>query len=172
MADLTAQAHALLARGLHPFACDHPDHQDCIGAHTKIPCDGQRGKHPTGAWKTWAAAVTDQQIDRAWSKYNGLANIGIACGPSNLVVLDEDQAAELDRWCTAYGITLPDDLRGLHGPRQAPVVYYWDHSTQPIGNGSKAFDGFKIDVRGQAGWSSPKARNTHRVWITSATASR
>ena len=30
-------------------------------------------------------------------------------------------------------------------------IYYWDHSKQPIGNGSKAFDGFKIDVRGKGG---------------------
>ena len=65
------------------------------------------GKHPTGAWGTWAVSVTPQQIDIAWNKYNGLANIGIACGPSGIVVLDEDQAAELDKWCAAYGVTLP-----------------------------------------------------------------
>jgi hypothetical protein len=150
MADLTAQAHALHARGLHPFTCDHPDHPDCIGAHVKIPCDGQRGKHPTGAWKTWSAAVTPQQIDRAWSKYNGLANIGIACGPSNLVVLDEDQAAELDKWCVTYGVTLPETYEVTTG-RGRHLYYEWDHSAKPIGNGSKAFDTFKIDVRGQGG---------------------
>ena len=150
MVDLTAQAHALHARGLHPFTCDHPDHPDCIGAHVKIPCDGQRGMHPTGAWKMWSAAVTPQQIDRAWSKYNGLANIGIACGPSNLVVLDEDQAAELDKWCVTYGVTLPETYEVTTG-RGRHLYYEWDHSAKPIGNGSKAFDTFKIDVRGQGG---------------------
>ena len=49
-----------------------------------------------------------QQIDREWAKYGGLANIGVSCGPANLVVLDEDQAAELDKWCLTYGVTLPD----------------------------------------------------------------
>ena len=150
MADLTAQAHTLHARGLHPFTCDHPDQQACIGAHTKIPCDGQRGKHPTGAWGTWAVHVTAQQIDLAWSKYNGLANIGISCGPSGIVVLDEDQAAELDKWCTAYGVTLPPTYEVTTG-RGRHLYYYWDHNGQPIGNGSKAFDGFKIDVRGKGG---------------------
>ena len=148
--DLAAKAHALHAQGLHPFPADHPDHPDCIGAHVKIPCDGTRGKHPTVAFGTWATTVTSQQIDRAWSKHGGLANIAIACGPSNLVVLDEDQAAELDRWCVTYGITLPTTREVTTG-RGRHLYFNWDHSKQPIGNGSKAFDNFKIDVRGKGG---------------------
>ena len=35
--------------------------------------------------------------------------------------------------------------RGRH------LYFKWDHSKQPIGNGSKAFDNFKIDVRGKGG---------------------
>ena len=35
--------------------------------------------------------------------------------------------------------------RGRH------LYFNWDHSKQPIGNGSKAFDNFKIDVRGKGG---------------------
>ena len=96
------------------------------------------------------STVTTQQIDRAWSQRNGLANIAIACGPSNLVVLDEDQADELARWCTAYGITLPHTYEVSTG-RGRHLYYHWDHSEQPIGNGSKVFDGYKIDVRGKGG---------------------
>ena len=69
----------------------------------------------------------------------------------NLVVLDEDQAAELDKWCVAYGITLPA-TREVSTGRGRHLDFNWDHGKQAIGNGSKAFDGFKIDVRGKGGW--------------------
>ena len=117
------------------------------------------------------STVTPQQIDLAWSKYGGLANIAVACGPSNLVVLDEDQAAELDRWCAAYGITLPDTYevttgRGRHfysGGTTAP---------NPSVTAQKPFDSYKIDVRGKADARSPRAHGTHPAPTTSATASR
>ena len=41
---------------------------------------------------TWATTVTPLMIDHAWTARGGLANIGIACGPAGLVVLDEDKA--------------------------------------------------------------------------------
>ena len=31
-------------------------------------------------------------IDMEWARHNGIVNIGIACGPSNLVVFDEDES--------------------------------------------------------------------------------
>ena len=90
-------------------------------------------------------------IDLEWTKHGGLANIAIACGPSNLVVLDEDQLGELDRWCTAHGITLPDTYEVTTG-RGRHRYFRWDHSVQRIGNSSKALDGFKVDVRGDGGF--------------------
>jgi putative DNA primase/helicase len=148
----TGQAHTLLSQGLHPFTVDHPAHESCIGAHSPTkPCDGKRGKHPTVAWGTWAQTVTPQMIELAWHKRSGLFNIGIACGPSNLVVLDEDEHGELARWLVTYGVTLPDTYtvttgRGFH------YYFRWDHVGQRINNCEKVFDGFSINVRGHGGF--------------------
>jgi len=90
-------------------------------------------------------------INLEWDKHRGLANIGISCGPSNLVVLDEDAADEIERWCAAYGITLPDTYTVTTG-RGRHLYFRWDHTQQSIGNSPKAMDGFKIDVRGDGGF--------------------
>ncbi len=151
-ADLAKRAHALLAQGLHPFPTDHPDQPDASACTTPSSrrATARAASTPTVAWGTWATTVTPQQIDRAWAKHGGLANVAIACGPSDLVVLDEDQAAELDKWCVTYGVTLPATREVTTG-RGRHLYFNWDHSKQPIGNGSKAFDNFKIDVRGKGG---------------------
>ena len=151
--DTTALARKRHQQGLHVFPLDHPDHQRCIGKHhpEKSPCDGKRGKHPAVTWGTWAATNTDQMILMEWRKHNGLCNIGIACGPSNLVVLDEDQHGELERWCVTYGFSLTDTYTVTTG-RGRHLYFRWDHSTKRIGNSPKAMDGFKIDVRGEGGF--------------------
>lgn len=139
------------------FPADHPDHPECIGAHNLAhPCDGIRGKHPAVAWSTWRV-VTPPMLDTAWEKRGGLANTGVSCGPSGIVVLDEDKLGELDRWLADYNrtaknkITLPPTYtvttaRGRH------VYFRWDHAAQPIGNREKAFQGYKINVRGDGGY--------------------
>jgi P4 family phage/plasmid primase-like protien len=147
-------ARNLHDRGLHVFPVDHPNQPECIGKHgPDTPCDGTRGKHPAVKFGTWAVTVTDKMIDLVWDEYRGLANIGVACGPSNLVVLDGDELGEIERWCAAYGITLPPTYtvttaRGEHR------YFFWDHSIQRIGNSPKATknSGFKIDVRGDGGF--------------------
>jgi hypothetical protein len=146
-------AAQLLDRGLHVFPADHPDHRDCIGKHgPDNPCDGIRGKHPAVKWGTFATTVTPQMIDLAWEKHGGLANIAVACGPSNLVILDEDEEGEIERWCDTYDITLPDTYTVTTG-RGQHLYYRWDHTTHRIGNSPKAMDGFKIDVRGHGGYA-------------------
>ena len=138
-------------RGLHPFPCDHPDQPACIGLHgPETPCDLVRGKHPSVKYKTWAVAATPQMIEMAFDRRAGLCNIGVACGPAKLVVLDEDELGEMDRWCKDMGITLPETYivttaRGRH------FYFNWDHSKQHIGNSEKPFKGFKINVRGEHG---------------------
>ena len=154
-APLVASAIALHARGLHVFPADHPDRPKCIGLHgPNSPCDGQRGKHPAVKFSVWAVAVTTKMIDLAWRKHRGLANIAVACGPSKLVVLDGDELGEIERWCAAYGITLPDTYTVTTG-RGEHRYFHWDHSVTPIGNSDKATKGcgFKIDVRGEGGYA-------------------
>lgn len=145
----TAVAHKLSQRGLHVFPVDHPAQPKCIGKHHH--CDGSRGKHPAVTWGTWAATNTPQMIDREWERRRGIANIGIACGPSDLVVLDEDEPGELDRWCAAHGFDLPDTYTVNTG-RGRHLYYRWDHATKSIGNTPKAVDGYKIDIRGDGGY--------------------
>lgn len=151
--NLTDQAHRMLDQGLHVFPLDHPGQRNCAGLHgPNNPCDGTRGKHPAVVWGTWAQTVTHKQIDLQWDKRRGLANIGVACGPSNLVILDEDAPGELEKWGAAYGIALPDTFTVSTG-RGRHLYYRWDHAQRPIGNTAKAMRGFKIDVRGKGGYA-------------------
>jgi hypothetical protein len=146
-------AHHLLERGFHVFPADHHSHPQCIGKHgPTYPCDGQRGKHPAVKWGTWAVTVTPKMIDFEWEKHRGAANIGISCGPSGLVVLDEDEPGEIERWCDTYGITLPDTYTVTTG-RGQHLYFRWDHTKQRIGNVPKAVDGFEMDVRGDGGFA-------------------
>jgi hypothetical protein len=152
-ADTMAAAITLLRRGFHVFPVDHPDHPQCLGLHgPNNPCDGVRGKHPACKWGTWATTVTEQMIELAWTSRGGLANIGVSCGPTNIVVLDEDQAGELERWCDAHGITLPPTYtvttyQGKH------LYFRWDHQPTRITNREAAFAGYKINVRGHGGFA-------------------
>lgn len=153
--NLTDHAHRMLDQGLHVFPLDHPEQRNCAGLHgPNNPCDGTRGKHPAVKFGTWATTVTHQQIDLQWDKRRGLANIGIACGPSNLVILDEDAPGELDRWADAHGITLPATYTVTTGRTNGGrhLYYRWDHTERPITNTAKALDGFKVDVRGKGGY--------------------
>lgn len=150
--DALTAALAYAEFGLHVFPVDHPGQPMCIGAHKpENPCDGKRGKHPAVAWSTWAATNTPQMIRDAWAKRGGLCNIGIACGPSGLVVLDEDEQGALDAWCGARGITLPPTYTVSTG-RGRHLYFCWDHDVQRIGNGEKALTGYKINVRGDGGY--------------------
>lgn len=142
----------LHARGLHVFPVDHPRQPDCIGKHGPgNPCDGIRGKHPAVTWGTWSVAPTAQMIEQQWVKHHGRANIGIACGPSNLVVFDEDAPGEVTRWCSDHGVTLPDTYEVSTG-RGRHLYYGWDHTAQRIGNVPKAVQDYKIDIRGDGGF--------------------
>ena len=147
-------AIALHDRGFHVFPADHPDHRECIGLHgPDSPCDGQRGKHPAVKFGTWAVAVTPKMIELAWAKRGGLANIAVACGPSGLVVFDEDEFGELQRWCDAYGVTLPDDTYMVTTGRGKHYYFRWDHSQRRIGLVPKAVEGYKLDIRGEGGYA-------------------
>jgi len=91
-------------------------------------------------------------IDLGWDRHKGLANIGVSCGPSGLVVLDGDKRGELDRWCVTYGVALPDTYAVTTG-RGDHLYFRWDHSIKRIGNSPKAMEGFKVDVRGEGGYA-------------------
>lgn len=78
---------------------------------TKVGEDGERyctcsddecdnaGKHPALKWTKYATA-SPAHVRRWREKYPG-ANFGVACGPSGIVVLDEDEMGEFQRLCEA-----------------------------------------------------------------------
>lgn len=151
--DGVTAALRLYERGFHVFPVDHPNHPACIGAHKASPCDGTRGKHPTLAWGVWAVTNTVPMIEHEWSKprYKGYANVGIACGPSNIVLLDEDKHGEIARLCADHGLVLPDTYAVSTG-RGQHVYLHWDHSARRIpNNGVLKSMGYAIDVRGDGG---------------------
>jgi hypothetical protein len=85
--DILAVACWLQARhGLYVFPVDHPGRAVCAGAHRE--CDGQRGKHPAGRWSQ--IATRDPHRIRAMLA-GGPWNLGVACKPSGLLVVDEDR---------------------------------------------------------------------------------
>lgn len=135
-------------RGWRPFPVDHPALRSCAGAHGNVPCNGQRGKHPTGGW---AAQAAIPQSDKTLALWFGAEprNVGIACGPSGLVVLDEDELGALTDLAARLGETLPAtyrvrSARGWH-------YYFAAPEDQVIGNRAGALAVHHIDVRGGKG---------------------
>jgi hypothetical protein len=132
-------------RGWAVFPVDHPDLPQCAGigvGHDQATCT-ERGKHPAVKWGM--AATTDPQVIAAeWS--GRLRNVGIACGPSKLVVIDEDKPGEFERWATDHGHTIPATftVTTAHGRHW----YFWAPAGVPIGNRDGMFTGYAINVRG------------------------
>jgi len=106
------------------------------------PCNG---KVPTTAWADTATDNPEQIA--AWLAGTSL-NYGIACGPSGLLVLDDDTGDALADYADSIGKQLPDTFmvitgRGLH--------YYYRAPRQRLGNGRGRLPA-KVDVRGIGGY--------------------
>lgn len=106
------------------------------------PCNG---KIPRTRWADEAS--TDPGQIAAWLAGTSL-NYGIACGPSGLLVLDDDTGDALADYAVSMGREVPDTFtvitgRGLH--------YYFEAPARPIGNGRGRLPE-KVDVRGVGGY--------------------
>lgn len=145
--DTYACARWLQALGLYVFTVDHPGLPECAGAHAPgRPCDGTRGKHPCGKWGRDATRGPD--IIRA-DLGHGPRNLGVACKPSHLLVIDEDRPGALAEYAAEHGEQLADTFtvataKGHHR-------YYWQPNGEPLGNGKGTLAGRGIDVRGAQG---------------------
>jgi len=106
------------------------------------PCNG---KVPTTRWADTATDSPDQIV--AWLSGTNL-NYGIACGPSGLLVVDDDTGHTLLDFAASIGATIPDTAtvtthRGLHYYFQAPAIQLGNQTGQlPSG----------IDIRGNGGY--------------------
>lgn len=137
----------LADRGMYVFPVDHPSLPQCAGAMHKPgmkPCEAKsRGKHPAVKWG--GHATTDRAtIIRDFS--GGPRNIGIACKPSRLLVVDEDEPDALYAYAASVGATIEPTFtvltsRGAH-------KYYWQPAGGQFGNSPGALAAFHIDVRG------------------------
>lgn len=127
--------------GLYVFAVDHPGRRACGGAHAV--CDGQRGKHPRGQWSRLATLdprhIRAQLAARPW-------NIGVACKPSCLLVVDEDRPGAFAAFAASIEQAIEptfavDTAKGRHW-------YYRQTEGAPLGNSRGRLAGHGIDVRG------------------------
>jgi hypothetical protein len=134
--------------GAYVFTVDHPALPACAGAHRPgQPCDGTRGKHPCGRWtrdSTNAPGVIAAALAR------GPRNLGIDCGASGLLVIDEDTPGALGQYARAIGEKLPVTFTVATG--KGKHIYFRQPPGPPLGNRTGALSGHGIDVRGDGGY--------------------
>jgi Bifunctional DNA primase/polymerase, N-terminal len=134
--------------GAFLFAVDHPGLPRCVGAHRPgEPCDGTRGKHPCGRWSR--DSTNDPDVIRA-ALSRGLRNLGVDCGKSGLLVVDEDRLDAFGEYAESVGETVPHTFtvatsKGRH-------FYFRQAGDAPLGNGTGALAGRDIDIRGCGGF--------------------
>lgn len=169
-------AEMFTARGWVVFPCDHPDAglhctgtaRACREKRCKAEADpSQRGKHPRVRWGDLGEPV-DSGVLRAWFGRDAIpTNVAIACGPSGLLIVDEDTDGALSAYAESIGQVVPDTFRvrtarGWHWYFTVPV----DAATGrriPIGNSPGALAAWHCDVRGGASASA-----THGGYVITA----
>ena len=140
---------ALTARGLFLFPVDHPDLPLCAGRHAPDrPCNGDRGKHPVPC--SWPRESTNDATRIARMFGRGPRNVGIDCGRSGVLVLDEDEDGELERLCRTHRHELPVTLTVLTG--KGRHAYYRQPAHVPFTNAAGGLRDYRIDVRGRGGY--------------------
>lgn len=138
---------ALVERGWSVFPVDSPELDRCAGNakdHDPATCT-ERGKHPCVSWKSKAS--TDVQDVAAW--FTGHPrNVGIACGPSGLLVIDEDVPGGLEKYASEVGATVPDTFTVSTGRGQH---FYFAADGHDLGNVTFLKE-YGADVRGRGGY--------------------
>lgn len=176
---IATAAAALRDRGWRPIPLDHPALPQCAGTGARCvrhraedgdcPSD-KRGKHPVGGWSTMAATeLPDKLVERYFAR--APRNIGIACGPSGLLVLDEDELGALGALAAERAEELPTTYRvrtsrGWH-------YYFTRPADRLIGNSpGPVLTAHHIDVRGGASRSAPHGGYVVAAGSTHATGHR
>jgi hypothetical protein len=142
-------AHALAKAGIYVFPVDHPELPRCAGIgknHNPATCD-QRGKHPAVQF-TVAADINPKMIDMWWA--GPPRNIGINCGKSKLVVVDEDQLGAFKKYADEHQVQIPPTMvvataKGRH-------YYFTAREDHPLGNEEGAFRDYSINIRAGNGY--------------------
>ncbi|MGW6704724.1 bifunctional DNA primase/polymerase [Streptomyces sp. NPDC054956] len=139
--------------GLHLFPADHPyltepaclrmHHPDQIRTERAKGTAHPRGKHPSVKWS--ATASNDPSAAARWYGA-GLRNIGIACAPSGLLVLDDDTGTALADLCADHDRDMPQTF--TVATRAGRQHFYFRQPQDVLGNGLGALAGRGFDVRG------------------------
>jgi hypothetical protein len=137
-------ALAMAAAGMYVFPVDHPELPQCAGigqGHNPKTCN-ERGKHPAVAFTT-AADINPKMIHMWWA--GPPRNIGINCGKSGLVVIDEDVLGAFKRYADEHGVKIPPTMvvrtsKGRH-------YYFVAPADIQLGNKEGALKDYSIDVR-------------------------
>lgn len=166
-------AQRLTARGWVVFPADRPDSGlHCSGsarACRERRCGAEsdaskRGKHPAvvSRWGELSAPAAPEQLiewfaptDSGQARYN----VAVACGPSGLLVVDDDAAGGFERAAEALDGKLPETFR----VRSSARGWHWwwtvpldEHGVRvPVGNAPGLLAPFGCDVRGGASPSHP-----------------
>ena len=167
---LLRAANAYAARGWAVFPVHRPTDAGC-SCH-RDDC-GNTGKHPRTINGFKDATTDPDQIAKWWSMWP-LANIGIACGPSGLTVIDVDPRHGGDETFRdleeRYGETLTETVIALTGSGGAHYLYR--ASDSPVGSSVNAWPG--VDIRGHNGYivAPPSLHASGRTYEWERPASR
>ena len=109
---LAALGYAKL--GLRPVPTALLDSSGVCSCGCADPCCRDRGKHSLAATADrWGGIVEEAEI-RSWWGQDSQVNVGLACGPSGLVVLDVDPkrggAASMARLSAVHGTSFTESL--------------------------------------------------------------
>jgi hypothetical protein len=140
--------------GFYLFPVDHPTAtKRCSGVKTKEhnpdTCT-ERGKHPCCKWSEWSTNDAGLLVQNHYFGGRNAKNIGIDCGKSGLLVVDEDALHELARFCADYGVELPPTftVRTANGSH----IYFRQPDGEQLGNREGLFLNYQINIRGQGGF--------------------
>ncbi|MFG6476384.1 AAA family ATPase [Microbacterium sp. P06] len=130
----------------HLAPLDNPAAPQCLApksdTHDPATC-AERGKHPIGSHVRRAS--DDPGLTGKW-RTEGY-NLGVVCGPSGVVILDEDTLGDFKRFCADHGYEVPVTYR----VRSAKGWHYYFAAPEGVQIGNRSpfkKDGYNLDVRG------------------------
>ncbi|MFJ6195761.1 bifunctional DNA primase/polymerase [Micromonospora sp. NPDC092111] len=170
MSDLLTAALAHAARGWHVFPLRPDDKRPAFPDHPADDCTGRDPRcRNAGQHVGWEARATcdPDRIRRAWTARP--YGIGLACGPSGLVVVDLDVAKPgqtpppgWDLHGVTTGVDILAHLTTGHGQRLTPTYtvttgrggthLYYRHPTGPTLRNTAGTVGWLIDTRAHGGY--------------------